>query len=126
MVAMVETEETEVVMEEMTQREEDLELERMKQPGVRPREKPFQFRKERLPEHVNVNHAGSEVTPEKAIPLNERQVQRMRGAETNCANHIAPRFFIQHPIIDIPAKASRIHSPDGPAKRAALSLHTFL
>jgi len=50
----------------------------------------------------------------------------MRSAETEGADHIAPRFFVQNPIVDIPGKASGIHIPDSPAKRAALSLHTFL
>ena len=77
-------------------------------------------------DHINVDHAASQVTPEKAVAFNERQVERMRSAETQGTDHIAARFFVQNSIIDVPTKASSIHSPGRPAERAPLLTHAFI
>jgi len=123
--AVVETEQAEVVMEEMTQGGEDPQPERLKKPLTRPEKKPFEVRKERMLDHVHVDHAASQVTPEKVTSLNNGQGERMRRAETQGSYHPSLRFFIQNPIIDIPAKLGSIHFPGRTTNWATGLMHAI-
>lgn len=44
-----------------------------------------------------VDYAAPQEAQEKAAPSNERQGERMRNAEPQETDHVAPRFFIQYP-----------------------------
>src|SRR5712691_824629 len=101
-------------------------LERGKKPAAGPGMKPFEVGEESTLNHVNVDHAASQVTPEKGISLNERYVERVGSAEAQCTHYVALRVLVQNTIIDVPTKASGIHFPGSAANRAALWLHTFL
>jgi len=63
--AVVETERAEIVMEQTAERGEDLPREGMKKPRARSGKNPFETGQERLLDHVNVDHTASQVTPEK-------------------------------------------------------------
>jgi len=124
--AMIETEQAEVVMKEMTQRGEDLAPERLQKPLTRPLKKSFQIRQESVLNHVDVDQAAPQVAPCEVASLDEREIEGVRSTEPYGTYNITLGFFIQHPIIDVPAKAGSIYLPDSLAQRASLLMHTFL